>query len=73
MKFFEILRSLRESRGISQAEMAKILGISTHGYQRYEYGHQEPRISLLIAIADFYDVSLDELVGRERFLNREKV
>lgn len=66
MKFFEHLVFLREKNGILQKDIAKKLGISVHAYQRFEYGEQEPRMSALIALADLYDISLDELVCRER-------
>ena len=66
MTFSENIISLREKRGILQKDIAKALGISLHAYQRFEYGEQEPRMSVLIALADFYNISLDELVCRER-------
>ena len=65
MKFFQNLIDLREKQGASQKELAQELGISLHTYQRYEYGEKEPRMSTLIALADYYKVSLDELVCRE--------
>ncbi len=65
MKFFEHLIGLREIQGTSQKELAQELGISLHTYQRYKYGEKEPRMSTLIALADYYKVSLDELVCRE--------
>ena len=65
MILYEHLRFLRENRGIKQAEMAKAIGIGVHTYQRYEYGHREPPLATLIALADYYDMSLDELVCRD--------
>ena len=38
--------------------------MSMLGYQRYEYGEREPSFQKLIALADYFDVSLDYLVGR---------
>lgn len=64
MNFSEHLVFLREKRKISQKELAKAIGISVHAYQRFEYGEQEPRLSVLVALADFYGLSLDELVCR---------
>lgn len=66
MTFPEHLIFLRESRGTKQREIARALGISLHAYQRFEYGEQEPRLSILAALADFYDLSVDELICRER-------
>lgn len=65
MNFPEKLVQLRNERGILQKDLVKELGLNLHTYQRFEYGQQEPRLSVLAALADFYDISLDELVGRE--------
>ncbi|MDR3729950.1 MAG: helix-turn-helix transcriptional regulator [Oscillospiraceae bacterium] len=66
MNFSEHLVLLREKRGVLQKDLAKAIGISLHAYQRFEYGEQEPRLSVLVALADYYDLTLDELVGRQR-------
>ena len=66
MRFCERLRYLRESKGLTQKDIANGIDIGLHTYQRYEYGEREPQLSTLVALADFYDLSLDELVGRER-------
>lgn len=65
MKFSEKIAELRKKKGLKQTEIAKALGISLHAYQRFEYGEQEPRMSIMIALADFYGISLDELACRE--------
>lgn len=66
MTFPEHLSVLRKQVGLSQKELAEKIGISWRGYQNYELGLREPQLSTLIALADFYDLSLDELVCRER-------
>ena len=66
MKFSEHLVFLREKRGLVQKDIAKVAGVSLHTYQRYEYGEREPQLKALIGLADFYDLSLDELACRER-------
>ena len=58
------LKKLRESRRIYQREIAEALGVTTRAYQFYESGRSEPKIKTLIAIADYYRVSIDYLVGR---------
>ena len=58
------LRGLREQRGLSQGEAAKRIGIARTTYSNYEAGNREPDIDTLIRMADFYDVSIDYLVGR---------
>lgn len=65
MNFQEKLVQLRNINGILQKDLAEKLGVNLHTYQRFEYGQQEPRMSTLIALADFYDISLDELVCRD--------
>lgn len=65
MNFQEKLVQLRNINGILQKDLAEKLGINLHTYQRFEYGQQEPRMSTLIALADLYDISLDELVCRD--------
>lgn len=60
----ERLKTLRESRRIYQKEMAELLGLSLRGYQCYESDESEPKLAALVAIADYYQVSIDYLVGR---------
>ena len=66
MTFPEHLAELRKKRNISQKMIAQKLDIGLHTYQRYEYGDREPPLSTLIALADFYDLDLDDLVCRKR-------
>ena len=64
-KFSTRLREVRMSRGKTQAETAEYLGFKgLRGYQYCEEGKNEPNIARLIALADFFDVSLDYLMGR---------
>lgn len=64
MDFPERLVQLRKSRQLTQREVWEGAGLSSLGYQRYEYGKREPAYKQLIALADFFHVSLDYLVGR---------
>ena len=66
MTFSENLRRLRKETGLKQTELAEKIGISWRAYQTYERGEREPVLSTLVALADFYGLSLDELVCRER-------
>lgn len=66
MTFPEHLQRLRQGRNLTQKEVAREIGISLPSYQRYEYGTRDPMLPTLIALADFYDLSLDELVCRSR-------
>ena len=62
----EHLLQLRKAKGLRQTELASKVGIGWRAYQTYERGEREPSLSALIALADFYDLSLDELVCRSR-------
>lgn len=60
------IKELRKENRKTQTEMAKYLNIAQNSYQRYEAGETEPNIGNLIKLADYYNVSIDYLVGRER-------
>lgn len=64
MDFSKKLKEYRISKGITQAAMAQYLGMSERGYRFYENGQREPNLSTLVLIADYLNVSLDDLVGR---------
>lgn len=64
--FAKNLRTLRLSCHVTQAELAKALGYGYTAIANYESGRNEPSISDLTRIADFFQVSLDALVGRKR-------
>jgi transcriptional regulator with XRE-family HTH domain len=66
MNFGKQLKDLRNQKGLKQTDMAALLGITVRAYQNYELEAREPSLSVLIALADFFDVSLDYLVGRDR-------
>ncbi len=65
MNFSQKLKQLRLLLGCTQSQMADLLGITVRGYRNYELGSREPELSILINLADYFNVSLDELVGRE--------
>lgn len=58
------LKILRKDKGISQLKLALDLNTSQNTISRYETGEREPGINELIKIADYFDVSIDYLVGR---------
>ena len=63
-KFAERLRSLRTERDVTQKDLGELLGVKNFSNYTYEKGRSEPNIDGLIALADFFDVSIDYLVGR---------
>lgn len=58
------LKTLRKQKGVSQQKLAEAIGVSQQSINRYENHNIEPDISTLIKIADFFDISIDTLVGR---------
>ena len=60
------LRDLREDNDITQNQIALMLNIKQNTYSQYEDGKREVPINILWKLADFYDVSIDYLVGREK-------
>lgn len=62
--FKDRLKGLRKEKRFTQREMGERLGITLRAYQSYEYGTRYPEFPGLIKLADFFDVSLDYLVGR---------
>lgn len=65
MNFNERLKYQRESFGCTQKQMAELIGITPRSYQRYESGEREPNIETLVQIANFFKISLDDLIGRD--------
>lgn len=59
------LKKFREKLGLSQTEVANRLEINSQTYNRYETGVNQPNIEMLIKLANFFNISLDDLVGRE--------
>ena len=64
MNLSERLVELKQSRDLLQKSIANDIGVSLRAYQYYERGEREPNVSVLIALADYFDVSIDYLVGR---------
>ena len=69
---FSRIRDLREDSDKKQIELAKNLNIDQSTYSDYENGKINIPIDQLIKIADFYNVSLDYLVGRDDVPNRRQ-
>jgi len=64
LDFATRLKELRKSRNLKQTDMAEFLNITDRHYQKMEYGKVNVPALTLIALADYFDVSLDYLVGR---------
>lgn len=57
------LKDLREDKDLKQKEVANLLGISQTNYSKYELGKVNIPINSLIILANFYDTSIDYLLG----------
>ena len=73
MMKFENIRNLRIDNGYTQKQIAEYLHIKQNTYSQYEIGVLNYPVDVLIKLADFYDVSVDYLLGRTdiREVNRK--
>ena len=62
MKYGRI-RDIRNDRGLTQKQTAKILHVSQNTYSQYEIGTSRFPLDVVVKLAEFYDVSMDYLVG----------
>ena len=58
------IRDLREDHDLNQTEVAKMLGMSQTGYSKYETGENDMPTEILIRLAQFYNTSIDYLLGQ---------
>ena len=64
MEFRERLQQLREKKRISRRVASELCGLGSDSFRRYERGEIEPTLHSLIAMADFFEVTVDYLVGK---------
>ena len=62
--FAKRLRIIRKKKGLTQKQLAVEVGVSERGIQSHEIGERNPAFDQLITLADYFDVSIDYLVGR---------
>jgi transcriptional regulator with XRE-family HTH domain len=65
-KIGQYLRSKRAERNLTQAELAKEFGVTYQAVSRWENGDSIPDIETLVMIADFYNITLDDIIQRDR-------
>ena len=70
--FAEKIRELRLEHGLTQDEVGKIIGVKRYSVYSYEKGRACPEMKNLVALADYFEVSMDYLAGRtdKREVNR---
>ena len=57
------IRDLREDNDLNQTQIAQILGMSQTGYSKYETGENDIPTTILIKLANYYNTSIDYLLG----------
>ncbi|MCM1124249.1 MAG: helix-turn-helix domain-containing protein [Eubacterium sp.] len=65
-ELYEIIRDLREDRDIKQKTVAEYLNVSQQAYSNYENGHREIPIWAITKLAEYYEVSIDYLLGAKQ-------
>lgn len=65
-KIGSFLKELRQSKGITQEQLAEQLNVSNRSVSRWETGNNLPDLSLLITLADFYDIEVGEIIDGKR-------
>lgn len=68
--FAQRIKQLRKEKSLKQQQLADQFSVKLRTYQGYEYGESYPDVAKVVAIADFFDVSLDYLVGRSEVRER---
>lgn len=63
------LKELRKAKGLTQTQLANELGIPVNTYSNYERGDREPKLATWQKLADYFDVSVDYLIGHEKTSN----
>ena len=60
----ERIRQLREARGMTQVELARQLSVTKQSVSNWENNNIQPSVEMAVSIADFFGVTLDDLLGR---------
>ncbi len=72
-RFPEIFKALRKERGLTQQQISEVLGVSPQAVSRWENSAALPDIGLLPAIAAYFEVSVDVLLGLRQPVIRQKM
>ena len=62
--FKERLKELRKERNLSQQELGNLINMSKMAISHWESGHSEPSIAQLIVLSEYFDVTVDYLIGK---------
>ena len=69
----ENIKRLRQKKGITQETLAQFLGVTFQSVSKWERGESYPDVAMLLAIASFFDVTTDELLGVDKSKQEEKI
>ena len=72
VKLNQCVRALRRERGMTQEQLAEAMNVSSAAVSKWESGQSVPDIATLTALADYFEVSLDALVGYEAHAHRRE-
>lgn len=72
MMFHENIRNIRKMRGMTQEALAEAMGVSTACVSKWETAQSAPEVEMLMELADFFEVSVDTLLGHEVSADRKK-
>ena len=72
MKLSENIRAQRKARGLTQEQLAEVLGVTVGAVHKWEVGLSMPELPLIVEMADFFDTSVDALLGYALKDNRLK-
>ena len=68
--FAKRLQQMRERRRISRSVMSELCGLSQSMISKYERGEKQPKLETLVILAEFFDCSIDYLVGETNYPGR---
>jgi len=65
LHFANMIKELREEKGLTQRQLAEIIGLTSNAVYEWEKRGKQPNFETLCKLADFFNVSIDYLLGRE--------
>ena len=68
ISFKERLKELRLEKNVTQQELGKLVNTSKMAISHWEKGHSEPSIAQLMILSDYFEVSVDYLIGKTDFI-----
>ncbi len=71
--FKDVFKKLRKEKQLTQSELATALGISRSAISMYENGEREPDLETLEAIADYFNIDMNQLTGQEKYLSKDSI